>query len=140
MPGSSLFRRRSVHDLIDSAVCEVKCPTCSEPLTVDLSGGGLESGGDQGNEAGEGEANGGRGRGRGRGRRRSKSVGHGVASTAKGKLAKVLSAIDAKKSTKSSTLPGKARSGVTKHSVLNRIDLSKFQSVRRKVCEGELLH
>lgn len=131
-----------MQELIDTAVCDVECPTCSQPLTVDLSGGSpggddndedFANGDDDETDGRRRGSRGGRGRrgvgGRGRGRGRGRSGG----ATAKGRMAGMVAALEASVHRKGAgnvkeKNHGMARS-VTTHSVINRIDLSKFQSV-----------
>lgn len=135
-----------MQELIDTAPGDVECPTCSEPLTVDLSGGspgGEEEDEAEGNETGRGRkrkgaGGGGRGRSASRGRGgagRARGGGSGGSSNggAKGRMAGMVATLAAsvKKAAKNKKHASSTgfKSSVTKHSVINRIDLSKFQSV-----------
>lgn len=127
----------SVQELIDTAPGDIECPTCSQPLTVDLSGG--SPGAEDQYEEGTVESSGVRKRGRkgtGSGSRgggvkgRRKGGGRGDGS-AKGRMAGMVAALEAslKKVKKKPKTDGAVKRSVTKHSVINRIDLTKFQSV-----------
>lgn len=152
-PLSLFLLINSVQELIDTAPGDVECPTCSEPLTVDLSGG--SPGGNDQDEAESDEVEGGRGRGRGRkgagGGGRNGSRGRGGAGrdrgggsrgsndVAKGRMANMVATLAAsvKKTLKNKKHASRTgfKSSVTKHSVINRIDLSKFQSVSWRFTE-----
>lgn len=140
---SLTHKKYSVQELIDAAPGDVECPTCSEPLTVDLSGGSPGAKNEDVGEEGEGEQNDGGHRGHGRRPKgaRSKKISCGVARggrgrggglTAKGRIAGMVAALEAsiKKAPKEKPKGGFTKRSVTKHSVINRIDLNKFQSVR----------
>lgn len=151
-PPPPLLPTGSVQELIDTAPGDVECPSCSEPLTVDLSGGSPGADGEDEQEAAGAAETGGRGRGRGRGgkgaaaaRGRSRSGGRGGGGRGrggsgggevKGRMAGAVAALEAsvRKAKVGSKKGGKPGGGgpkrsVTKHSVINRIDLNKFQSV-----------
>lgn len=129
-----------MQELVDAAPGDVECPTCSQPLTVDLSPDGTSDGQDEaedtggagGGRKGVSKAKGTRGRGRGRAKRGG-STGRG--GTAKGRLAGMVAALEAsvKKAKPGGASPRRKDVGVkrsvTKKSVINRIDLNKFQSV-----------
>lgn len=89
----------SVQELIEKAPGDIKCPSCSAPLTVDLSSDGRVTG--------CGSTKGGI---KGKGVRKDKGT---------------------EKSSMTSPSAGGfgSKRFVTKHSVMNRIDLTKFQSV-----------
>lgn len=127
----------SVQELIETAPGDIECPTCSQPLTVDLSGG--SPGAEGQDEEGTAESDGVRQRGRkgtGSGSRGAsvkggrKGGGRGGGS-AKGRMAGMVAALEAslKKVKKKPKTDGAVKRSVTKHSVINRIDLAKFQSV-----------
>ena len=141
----------SVQELIDTAPGDVECPSCSEPLTVDLSGGSPGADDEDEQEATGAAETGGRGRGRGgkgtaaaRGRSRSGGRGGGrgggSGGEVKGRMAGAVAALEAsvrkaKVVAKKSGKPegGGSKRSVTTHSVINRIDLNKFQSVSQLV-------
>ena len=141
-----------MQELIDTAPGDVECPTCSEPLTVDLSGGSPGCNGQD--EAESDEVGGGRGHGRGRrgtggggrngsrgrgGARRDRGAGGGGSNDgAKGRMANMVATLAAsvKKTVKNKKHASSTfKNSVTKHSVVNRIDLSKFQSVSWRFTE-----
>ncbi|CAM9978016.1 unnamed protein product, partial [Ectocarpus sp. 8 AP-2014] len=144
------FCRTCVQELIDAAPGDVECPTCSQPLTVDLSGGSPGAEGDEDDqEAAQRSSGGGRGRGRGRGgaaargRTRSRSGGGGAA---KSRVAGAMAALEASVKKKTKTIKPAASGGggvkrsVTKRSVINRIDLNKFQSSTKMEALMEEVH
>lgn len=107
---------------------------------MDLSGGSPgDEGDDDDQEDAKRSSGGGRGRGRGRGgaaaRDKSRSGGGGAA---KSRVAGAMAALEASVRKKTKTMKPAASQGggnkrsVTKHSVINRIDLNKFQSVSRR--------
>lgn len=133
----------SVQELIDTAPGDVECPTCSEPLTVDLSGGSPSANDEdeeQDNETGRGRGRKRKGSSRGGGGR-SGSHGRGGAARgggvggsrgntgATGRMASMVATLAASVKNKKHASSTGFKSSVTKHSVINRVDLSKFQSV-----------
>lgn len=126
-----------MQELIDTAPGDIECPTCSQPLTVDLSGGSPGAEGED--EEGPVESDGVRKRGRngtGSGSRsggaKGKRKGGGRSGgSAKGRMAGMVASLEAslKKVKKKPKSDGAVKRSVTKHSVINRIDLAKFQSV-----------
>lgn len=134
----------SVQELIDTAPGDVECPSCSEPLTVDLSGGSPGADDEDEQEATGAAESGSRARGRGggkgaakRGRSRSNGRGGGRGGEVKGRMAGAVAALEASVKTakagkKSKPGGGGVKRSVRKHSVINRIDLNKFKSVSRK--------
>lgn len=129
----------SVQELIDTAPGDIECPTCSQPLTVDLSGGspGAEGQDEEGTADSDGVRTRGRkgkgGRSRGGSGKAGRKGGGGGGGTAKGRMAGMVANLEASlNKVKKKTKPdGGVKRSVTKHSVINRIDLAKFQSVSR---------
>ncbi|CAM9901960.1 unnamed protein product [Ectocarpus sp. 12 AP-2014] len=147
------FCRTCVQELIDAAPGDVECPTCSQPLTVDLSGGNPGAEGDDDDQvAAQRSSGGGRGRGRGRGgaaargRSRSGGGGGGGGGATKSRVAGAMAALEASVKKKTKTMKPAASGGggvkrsVTKHSVINRIDLNKFQSSTKMEALMEEVH
>ncbi|CAM9136543.1 unnamed protein product [Ectocarpus fasciculatus] len=145
------FCRTCVQELIDAAPGDVECPTCSEPLTVDLSGGSPGAEGDDDDQEAAQRSSGGRGRGRGRGgaaaRGKSRNGGrNGGGGAVKSRVAGAMAALEASVKKKTKTMKPAASGGggikrsVTKHSVINRIDLNKFQSSTKMEALMEEVH
>lgn len=144
-PPRPRFSTGSVQELIETAPGDVECPCCSEPLTVDLSGGSPGAEDDDEQEAPGAAQTGGRGPGRGGkgAAARGRSRGGGGRGEVKGRMAGAVAALEASVRKGKVATKGKAggaggggavKRSVTKHSVINRIDLNKFQSVREGSC------
>ncbi|CAM9481009.1 unnamed protein product [Ascophyllum nodosum] len=150
---SHIFCRACVQELIDTAPGDINCPLCSEPLTVDLSGDNNSN--NQEDEARADEL--GKSRGRQtrapatRGRRPSRSsAAGGKGGKEKERLAGMVASLEASLKNKKKTevvkknapyaRGGAAKRTVTKHSVINKIDLSKFQSSTKMEALMEEVH
>lgn len=127
----------SVQELIETAPGDIKCPSCSEPLTVDLSGDNDNSNSNSDGQGGPARAvtdNSGRRTGRGS-RRGCGGSGGGTKDRVAKMVAKLEASVGRNKGAEKTTTTSPSvgvfgsKRFVTKHSVMNRIDLSKFQSV-----------